>query len=282
MLTGKYILTYLLGACMFSRRVISAGIGFCAAALAGAATAEAATVYNAVNDFSSSNGGSSVWSYAYNVSDPLGTPTVLDEYITPFSGLTAWHNIGGTCCGGGSKNNSVLIGKNTTSGPISYNTIIQPNTYLEQDPESNASVDLIFTAQKAGTYNVSFSFLGIDTDAGFRSAGHAVDVLKNGTAVLGLGYIAGYGSAYDGALSVFLAAGDTVDFQTLTSPVTYAYLSTGVKAEVSLGVGTVPLPPAAPMLGAALVVLGGLGYGLKRKKAAAWSPDRDRLSPRYN
>lgn len=35
------------------------------------------------------------------------------------------------------------------------------------------------------------------------------------------------------------------------------------------GVPTVPLPASAPMFGAALLALGAVGYGLKRKKAAA-------------
>ena len=38
---------------------------------------------------------------------------------------------------------------------------------------------------------------------------------------------------------------------------------------LALSVSSVPLPASAPMFGAALVALGAVGYGMKRKKAAA-------------
>ncbi|MCW6513182.1 FxDxF family PEP-CTERM protein [Lichenifustis flavocetrariae] len=38
---------------------------------------------------------------------------------------------------------------------------------------------------------------------------------------------------------------------------------------VALSVSSVPLPASAPMFGAALLALGAVGYGVKRKKAAA-------------
>ena len=225
---------------------------------------QAATVYNAVTDFSATNGGSSVWSYGYNPTNPLAAPTLLDQYLPgSFKGqVDAYHNSNGSCCGGGTNDNSVLIGKNITSGTIQYETIVQPTTYLSEDPEGNASADLVFTAKTAGTYNVSFGFLGIDTGVAAANGGHVVDVLANGI-VERSGSILTYGGTYDSTFSAYLGAGQTLDFQTLTSPNTFTNLSTGVQATVSLS--TVPLPASAPLFGAALLGLGGIGYALNRR-----------------
>ena len=240
--------------------------GFAASAgliLATQSGAQASTVYNAVNDFSSTNGGSNPWSYAYRPTT-MSAPVLLDQFIpSVFAGIDGWHNSNGSCCGGSTSNNSVLIAKNTTSGTVSYETIVQPNDYLESDPEGNASADLIFTAPTAGTYTATFGFLGIDVDGSVGP--HPVDVLVNGVSVF-CGTITGYGVSKGGSFSLLLAAGSTVDFQTLTSPATYAYLSTGVQANIVLS--TVPLPASAPMFGAALLALGGLGYGMKRRGSA--------------
>lgn len=246
---------------MIIKTSILAGITLAGAMLAMLTASQAATTYSAVGDFSSSNGG--VWSYGYNVSNPLGSPTLLDQYIpNAFPGLDAWHNAGGNCCGGGTGNNSVLIAKNTTTGDLAYETIIQPNSYLEMDPEINASADLIFKAPVAGTYTISFSFLGIDTQAGNNNAGHPVDVLVNGGLTGFIGSINTYGASYSGTGAFFLGAGGTVDFQTLTSPNTFAYLSTGIQADISLS--AVPLPASLPMFGGALLALAGFGYGMNR------------------
>lgn len=61
-------------------------------------------------------------------------------------------------------------------------------------------------------------------------------------------------------------AGQTFSSLGLT-PGTYTY--TLPSDSVTIDIGTVPLPASAPMFGAALVALGAVGYGLKRKQAAA-------------
>lgn len=51
--------------------------------------------------------------------------------------------------------------------------------------------------------------------------------------------------------------------------VTAANTVSGIAGTVSYTVSAVPLPASAPMFGAAILALGAVGYGVKRKKAAA-------------
>ena len=227
--------------------------------------ANAATIYNAVDGFSNVNGGASVWSYGYNASNAADTAAKLDTYLTGIFGgqVNAWHNSDGSCCGQGTNDNSVLIGKDIGAAPAVYETIVQPHDYLSQDPESYASADLVFTTKLAGTYKVDFGFLGIDT--GEHS--HGVDVRYNGGLVQGQGgTIDTFGSQFNSSFTIKLAAGDTLDFQTLGGP-DFTNLSTGVQANIALS--AVPLPASAPLFGAALLALGAVGYGVKRKQRAA-------------
>ncbi|MDX7954040.1 VPLPA-CTERM sorting domain-containing protein [Lichenihabitans sp. Uapishka_5] len=84
-----------------------------------------------------------------------------------------------------------------------------------------------------------------------------------------------YSSAYAGSGTT--PAGTYVGFEDLSSKRSL-YPSQGYNVDynytdeqfafTNLSVSSVPLPAAAPMFGAALLALGAVGYGLRRKKAA--------------
>lgn len=60
------------------------------------------------------------------------------------------------------------------------------------------------------------------------------------------------------------------DFELNIATNNYIYCEDCVTFKATeVGVSAVPLPASAPMFGAALLALGAVGYGLKRKKAAA-------------
>lgn len=85
-----------------------------------------------------------------------------------------------------------------------------------------------------------------------------------------------YSSAFDGSGAI--PAGTYVGFEDLSSDrslyrsqnynVDYNYTDEQFSF-TNLSVSSVPLPASAPMFGAALLALGAVGFGLKRKKAAA-------------
>jgi hypothetical protein len=170
------------------------------------ATAQAAT-YDAAADFSSANGGSSVWSYGWDVSDAAGayTFTALDLYTSsndPNSGYKSWnastHNYAGT------PGQWVNLGSSTVYGVAVGQLTLHPAEDQHGFDNDNAAI-LRFTAPTAASYTVNAQFLTGDvgqTDAWIVRNGSFSSATALGTTSAD--------PVYSATLS--LAAGETVDF----------------------------------------------------------------------
>ena len=124
------------------------------------------------------------------------------------------------------------IYNNTTGSTITNGTIVLPPNFLLMDPESYTAI-VRWTAPSTGTWNISGLFQGNDTN----SQAHPVEILENSsTVLLSPTSIASFGQQVPFSDKVTLNKGDTIDFMVLTGPTTYAFLSTGLSATISLSV----------------------------------------------
>ena len=99
-----------------------------------------------------------------------------------------------------------------------------------------------------------------------------VDGSPDGYNVLVFSLVGGGTSVYQGTAITAPVSGQGVKIVTLTGIGAYDSVSFGSIQSDSFefaALSTVPLPASAPMFGGALVALGAVGYGVKRKKAAA-------------
>ena len=170
------------------------------------ATAQAAS-YDAAADFSSANGGSSVWSYGWDVSDAAGdyTFTALDLYDSsnhPDTGYKTWnassHSYFGT------PGMWVNLGSGTRYGVAVGQLTLHPAEDQHGFDNDNAAI-LRFTAPTAASYTVNAQFLTGDvgqTDAWIVRNGSFASATALGTTSAD--------PVYSATLS--LAAGETVDF----------------------------------------------------------------------
>jgi hypothetical protein len=168
------------------------------------ATAQAAS-YDAAADFSSANGGSSVWSYGWDVSDAAGAYnfTALDVYDSsnhPDTGYKTWnassHSYFGT------PGMWVNLGSGTRYGVAVGQLTLHPAEDQHGFDNDNAAI-LRFTAPTAASYTVNAQFL--TGDIGETEAW----VVRNGSHAVALG-VTSANPTYAATLS--LAAGETVDF----------------------------------------------------------------------
>jgi len=194
------------------------GVAAClAAALTLAAPAANAVTYNAVTDFSLASNPNGVWSY-------YGGTGLLDS-TTNYLGVLSWTN--GTLPGEAS----------VTSNQVGYvyPSIPYKAGVLNLDPESQSSVSLVFTAPTTGTYHGVGTVTADDTYLNL-SGGHTVELVLDGSTVLGTDTLLNYGDTYSFGDNVFLHAGDTLAIvvNTGTGDNGYKYLGTGVSATISL------------------------------------------------
>jgi len=174
--------------------------------------------YSAVGDFSGTDNPDGVWSYGYTVN---GGETLFTQAFTSIPGFDYWNS-------GQPVPDSFSVGKNVSGSTVTFETINDPANYLWLDPETAASVDVTFTAPAAGTYSVTGSFLGIDTN----EQAHDVEIYVNGTPVFDQ-EVDQYDQSQAFNLTETLAAGSTVEFAVDTGFSTYEFLSTGLSAIVT-------------------------------------------------
>jgi hypothetical protein len=202
-----------------------------------------ASSYNAVTDFSLASNPNGAWSYLVS-GTLLGNPTSNNP---SFVGLDYWWN-------GQAIPNSSIVAWNSTGSTQTYSsTVVLPPNVLLLDVELNANVDVRFTAPATGAYSITGYFLGVDTSE--RS--HSVTILDNGTSIF-TGTIASYNQNDPFGLTETLAAGDTIDFESLT-PGAFSNLGTGLSATVAT-VSATPEPGTAALIPGAALML----YGLRR------------------
>lgn len=152
-----------------------------------------------------------------------------------------------------------LAGLSFNFGSNSGGSLIVPNTASFIIGDQGGDIDLYTGSSRPGNFGPG-GFRSSSTDTG-PSFGYGL-----GNVFLPKGYRSG---DLINSTSLFLNS----SFATLgVTPGTYEYKWSSDEIVLQIGpasVGTVPLPGSAPMFGAALLALGAVGYGVKRKKAAA-------------
>lgn len=205
------------------RKTLVFGVASLAAAgtsLAVTAPAFAAASSNAVSQFSATKNPHGVWSYM--AAGKLLTVSQPKDSCGP-KVLKAWDSSGSP------PNEASVIG-NKTNAEVSCtenNTVKIPAETLNIDPESLATVAVVWTAKKAGTYTVAGRFTGDDTS----EQSHSVAILHNGTSVYA-NTVSDYEQVDSFSQSVVVAKGDTISFTAYTGSEPNN-LSTGLQATIS-------------------------------------------------
>jgi hypothetical protein len=217
-----------------------------------------AVTYNAVTEFSVTNGNpNGVWTYIDNGNAIPNAHTGGGQ-----AGLiNYWSNDAGVP-------NNVNVGR-TTGGPDNFgNSPRFDSTYLTIDPESHIA-GVRFTAETDGIYDIVGQFLPADT----ASRTHAVQITDDGVSIFD-GTVGLSQSAAFNLPGVNLSAGEMIEFLVFAFPNTigqncyFCELSTGLQATISDAseVPSVPLPASLPLL---LSGMAGAGFLLRRRKNRA-------------
>lgn len=155
----------------------------------------------------------------------------------------------------------VFTAPSSTDGTVVTPTGSMTNEYAS--PFSDDTSQYVAVQNGSATYNLSGNTLslvfgspdGYNLISFLNSSGTAFDFFQPGV---------DSGAGLSSGTNYFVTIQATGTFSAVQ-------FSSGTPAfEFSnVAVSSVPLPASAPMFGAALLALGGLGYGMKRKKAAA-------------
>lgn len=229
-----------------------------AVAMLGATQALAASTYDAVGDFSSTNS-TGLWSYGYSIAG--GAFTAFSTNTGPcFAGLSCWQEPSLSLY------QTPLIAKNLLSGTNAYaGTVVQPVGVLnlhpgqtQGSPVSDIDAILRFTAPTTGKYAFTGFLQALDqSPTGVTIFVNGSPVFISGTAnwPLSAGPLTTFGG------STYLTAGQTFDV-TVNRAGSIFNDSTGL----SLQIAAVPEPATwTVMIGG----LGLVGFALRRRRALA-------------
>lgn len=133
--------------------------------------------------------------------------------------------------------------------------------FANYDAQGPAGISQTFNDVAGSTYNVSFYAF----DGGHNGDVNAfLQASINGAVKTAFGdTVANY---TQGTFTFVGTGSDTLKFAAQTNPSEWLLDDVSVTGS---SVSSVPLPGSAPMFGAAIFALGTVGYGVKRKKAAA-------------
>jgi hypothetical protein len=163
-------------------------------------------------------------------------------------------------------NPSVLYLMNGSGPLFGYSTISAPSNSVNLHPGPAGELAVVrWTAPTAGQYQITGEFRGNDTGGG-NNAGTTTDVhVLHNAAQLTNDSISGFGNTQGFSHTVFLAAGDSVDFAVGTGGNGFFNDSTGLKAIIS----AVPEPSSYAMLFAGLGVV---AFIARRRRGAVPVP----------
>lgn len=174
--------------------------------------------YDAINDFTTAANPNGQWSYLNTIGSTTSLLNTPSQIVT---GLPVWYN-------NLPYPNAVVVGRNTTTGNLSYLSIVSPPDLLVMDPEAG-SATARWTAPGTGDWAITGRFEAIDV----TPHSHIVEIVVNGTQVLMSPTTV---DTYQKKLPFDVAAihlnqGDTVDF-IVASTGDPNYLSTGFTARI--------------------------------------------------
>jgi hypothetical protein len=202
----------------------------CAIGLAIVGTSSA-TTYDAVANFSATNGPPSNWSYGFGVTGLSFTPysTFSPSGVCQVGGVTT-----GLACWNTGNNSVPEVGINTTGTTLTGGTVVVPTGVLLLHPDTVLDTIVQFTVPVGGAYNISGLFEILDTSP----TGIIGLVTLNGTNLFA-GPLAGPGASgtSPGGSETFLRsrilqAGDILDFGVNNGGL-YLFDSTGLSATIS-------------------------------------------------
>ena len=229
------------------------------ALIAGAAFVAEAQSANVATEFSVGSNPGGAWSYGWAPSLQTGFDLALFNWT---------FGSGPNVAGGWSVQdpsilpdaNPSVLWLNNGSGPLfSYSTISAPSRSVNLHPGANGELAVVrWTVPTAGEYLISGAFRGNDVSGTTTD----VHVLHNNVALLN-GAVNGFDDKENFSHSVFLQAGDRLDFAVGTGGNGFFNDSTGLSAIIS----AVPEPSSYAMLFAGLGVIGVIAR--RRRQSAA-------------
>ncbi len=205
-----------------------------------------AAVYDAAADFSLASNPNGVWSYGWEAS--TGSAFILDTDSLNNGQVSAWR---GDLAGDGNP----AVYRNNSAAPVQLGTVEFPaDTSLLFHPGPGGQNSVVrFTAPSTGDYIVSAEFTAQDVVAPSTKDVH---VLDDNVSIFN-GLIGSYGSSTGlSPDTLFLTAGDTIDFTVGTDGNAYVYDSVGLDALVT----TAGVPDGASTIN--LLTCGIFGLGL--------------------
>lgn len=225
--------------------------------LVGSENVKAATIADAVADFSPTSNPNGAWSYGQEAT--LGGAFSLLTFNDSAHGLDAWATDANYPGGDATP----YIAHNPSGSTITFSSFSVPVNELQLQPGPSGQFAVVrwtSTFATPTTITITGQFSSEDNHTSPTPAGTTSDahVLRDGVALFNTN-INGIGVTSPYSLTTTVSAGDTIDFAVgYGSNLDYSFDSTGLQAQISTIASTVPEPGSLLLLlsGSGLLMLG--------------------------